>query len=186
MRQHWRLLAVLLLLLPCVCHAAMQSLSVENDDRPGFLLGSFGYNTGGVLELELKNMEVPLCDLRLTFLPSIQCLHLHDTFQLLVQHNFGNKNTYNISLVLQRSLNTGATQTLGNCQLSPTQSDFVFMLDTRARFMRSYCSGYLKSLNSTCCCSDGMTPKSNKLSNCLDSTICTLSIAKTKRPYHFS
>ncbi len=55
------LFAILLLLLcaaPWGARARVQSLTVENDERAGFLLGSFGYWSGGVLELVLRDMEV--------------------------------------------------------------------------------------------------------------------------------
>lgn len=51
-------LVLLLCVAPWGARARVQSLTVEHDERAGFLLGSFGYWSGGVLELVLRDMEV--------------------------------------------------------------------------------------------------------------------------------
>ena len=52
----------------------------------------------------------------------------------MVQHNFGQRDTYNISFVLQRTLYSGAARVLGNCELATSASDYVFPLSSRARW----------------------------------------------------
>lgn len=52
------LLLLLLTLLPSPCDGLIHHLRLSHDRRSVYHLGSFGYDNGGVLKLEVKDLEV--------------------------------------------------------------------------------------------------------------------------------
>lgn len=110
--QHVRLMKFcVLLLLLCVVKgfARVQTLSISNDDRPVFLISSFGY-LHGFLELSVSDLSV-----HCTLLFALLALPQFSFFQLMVRHNFDQRELYNISFLLQKSFSSGKNRRVISC-----------------------------------------------------------------------